>query len=114
VGDGVAHDVGDVVVGEGVHDFLAATLGAHQVHRPEDPQVLRDEWLLDVERLDEFVDALRSVLEDGDDSQSQAVTEGPEQRGSVLEILGTGVVRSACSAVCPGLVAVLGLVASWG
>jgi len=25
------------VVGEGVHDFLAAALGAHQVHRPEDP-----------------------------------------------------------------------------
>lgn len=80
--DGVADDVGDVVVGEGVHDLLALALGTEQAGVAEHPQVLGDEGLVEAESLGDLVDAPRPGGEQIDDRHAMRVGQRLQQIGS--------------------------------
>jgi len=77
--DGVAHDVGDVMVGEGIHNLFAAALGRQEPTRSEHPQVLGNKRLADAERLDELVHAVRFMVERFDDGYPVTVRQRTKQ-----------------------------------
>lgn len=101
--DGVADDVGDVVVGEGVHDLLALALGAEQAGVAEHPQVLGDEGLVEAESLGDLVDAPRPGGEQIDDRHAMRVGQRLQQIGSGDESarLGHPDILAASEAVRP-------------
>lgn len=77
--DGVADDVGDVVVGERVDDFLAPPFGAQQPRRPQHPEVLGHQGLTESEVVHELVDARRPVGQPFDDAHPDRVGERLQQ-----------------------------------
>jgi hypothetical protein len=85
--DGIAHDVGHVIVAQEVGDLPTTPLGPYKASRPQDPEVLRGQWLGDAERLDELVNASGAVLELDHDRQSVRAGEGAQQFGGSLQTM---------------------------
>lgn len=79
VGESVAGDVPDVVVGERVHGLLASARAGNEAKVPQHPEVLRHERLRRSEVLDELVHAARSVIELQHDRKSMRRPERPQQ-----------------------------------
>ena len=84
--DGVAHDVGDVVVPQGVDDLAAAPAADDQVGGAQDPQVLAHERLRHAEGVDEVVDAaLARRSARGAAPTRTGRREGAEELGGLVE-----------------------------
>lgn len=77
--DSVAHDVGDVVIGDAVDHGMTRPLGMDQPAQTQDAQVLGHEGLRGSGASLELRDAERSLGELGEHDDPQGVTEGAEE-----------------------------------
>ncbi len=80
--DSVDHDVVDVIVGDGVHDLAAAPLSQEQIAAAEYPQMLGHERLACTGRLDELVNALRTIDEGGEQGEAQRMGHRLQELGA--------------------------------
>ncbi len=78
--DGIADDVADVIVGQRVDDLPAPASTAHDVLGAQDPEVLGDQWLGDVQGFNQLVHAVLARLECQDDREAVLAGQSSQQR----------------------------------
>jgi len=87
VADGVQHDVGDVIVGEGVFDLAGLAAGGHDAGGAQHAQVLGDQRLADAERGHELVHGSAARRQLAHDRQPDRRGQRLEQRGGGLQAM---------------------------
>ena len=85
VGQGIAGDVGDVVVGQAVDGLFAVSRAGNKSDAPEHSQVLRGEGLRHVESVDELVDAARTLRQLEDDGEAVRRSESSQELTRLVE-----------------------------
>ena len=81
VGDGIADDVSDVMVGQGVDDLLAVTFGRQQTGAAQHSQVLGDQRLIEPEALDDLMDPMGPARQEVDDGHAMGIGQRLQQVG---------------------------------
>ena len=85
VGQGVACDVGDVIVGQVIEGLFAATGSGNQPVAPEHSQVLRREGLRDIQRVHQLMDAPGTSRQLEDDCQPVGRAQRPQQLAGIVK-----------------------------
>ncbi len=88
--ESVRDDVRDMVVAEGIGDLASAAGALNESGRAQHPQVLGDERLRCLQRLNELVHAAFPVAELREDAQAQRRGQDLEQLGGGPEVAGIG------------------------
>lgn len=81
------HDVAQMVVDEAVVDLASGPLACDDACGLEDAQVLADQWLRHLERVDEFVDAPRGLPQLQDDRDADGRCQRSQQFARRVEDL---------------------------
>ena len=85
VGQGIAGDVGDVIVRQAVDRLFAPSGSGHKPGAPQHSQVLRGEGLRHVESVDELVDASRALRQLEDDGEAVGGPESSQEFARLVE-----------------------------
>jgi hypothetical protein len=85
VGQGIAGDVGDVVVRQVVDGLFAPSGAGNKSDAPQHTQVLRGEGLRHVESVDELVDAARTLRQLEDDGEAEGRPERSQEFACLVE-----------------------------
>jgi hypothetical protein len=85
VRQGIAGNVGDVVVGQAVDGLFAASRTGNKSDAPEHSQVLRGEGLRHVESVDELVDAARTLRQLEDDGEPVWRAQSSQELARLVE-----------------------------
>lgn len=85
VGQGIAGDVGDVIVRQAVDGLFAPSGSGHKPGAPQHSQVLRGEGLRHVESVDELVDAARTLRQLEDDGEAVRRSESSQELTRLVE-----------------------------
>lgn len=101
MGEGIAGDVGNVLVCQCVRRLLASPGGDGEAGLPKDAEVLGGERLGDAELRDQLMDAARPVRQLEHDRQSVRGAQRPQQLGGGRQCLGVHLApgdgaRSSC------------------
>jgi hypothetical protein len=99
VPDRVQHDVGDVVVDEGVLDFAGVPPGGHDAGGAQHPQVLGDQRLAYPKRRDQFVDGATARRELPHDAEPDRGGKRPQQLAGGLKGRGRAALALSCAQV---------------
>jgi hypothetical protein len=85
VGQGIAGDVGDMIVRQAVDGFFPPSGSGNQPDAPQHSQVLRGEGLRHVESVDELVDAARTLRQLEDDGEAVGRPESSKEFARLVE-----------------------------
>jgi hypothetical protein len=77
--DSVTHNVGHMLVRKLVNNLPPAPLRPHKLSPAQDPEMLTDEWLSDIESVDELVHTIIVVREQLDHRKPDRGRERPEE-----------------------------------